>query len=201
MAVVIATLVTFSSPAQALTAEECAQLVDEGVQARADLQKLIAAVADDPSVGSTSDPDTASYVADLIAKSSINVFGFVSASAGSPLELCLPEGTTALTMFSDPVVLWTGPPATAAQPVTVVIPTGTECGEHDLVATGEGAEQRATFTVAGSCTEVLAETVSGALPRTGAEIGRIAALGLALVVIGFSITRRRRQPVDGSVAG
>lgn len=192
IAILCTAFIVMTPAAHALTPEECESLVAEGVQARADLQKLIDRVSEDPSVGNTSDPDTASYVAELIATAGINEFGFASASADAPLDICLPEGTTQVTLASDPVVVWTGPPASANQPVTIEIPAGIECGTHTLRATGDGVDQSVSFVIGGKCTEVKGSTTSSFLPRTGADIGRLVGLGVALIAVGFSISRRRR---------
>ena len=190
---------SWASPVGALTTEECEALVDEGEQARDDLQTLIEAVEDDPSAGDTSDPETQSYVADLLESASINELGFVGADAGEPLDVCLPEGTTKLTMFSDPVVLWEGTATTDAYPVSVTIPSNATCGTHTLSATGPGVERSVQFEVAGSCVAAAGAT-AGFLPRTGAEIGRIVAIGLALVAIGYSMVRSRRARLRAAVA-
>lgn len=206
-ALIIASLVSLTalstvliSPAGALTAQECRALVEEGRQAREDLQKLIEAAADDPSLGNTDDPDIASYVADLIASTQINEFGFVDVNAGEVLELCLPEGTERLTLYSHPIVLWEGLATHDAYPVAVVVPAGIECGDHELRATGDGVDQAVSITIDTNCqvddATVLGETVSRALPRTGAALGQWVAVGLALVVLGYSIVRSRRQAVD-----
>lgn len=199
IAILCTSFIVMAPAANALTDEECASLVAEGSQARTDLQKLIDRVSADPSAGDTSDPDTASYVAELIASAGINEFGFVEASAGAPLDICLPEGTTQVTLASDPVVVWTGPPASADQPVTIQIPASIECGSHTLRATGAGVDKSTSFEVGGSCTKVAGSTVSSFLPRTGAEVGRLVGVGVALIAIGFSISRRRRTVVSDDV--
>lgn len=191
--------------AGALTSEQCEELVEEGAQARADLQKLIEATADTPGGADTSDPAVATYVAELVQSASINAFGFVSGGAGQDLDLCLPEGTDTLTMFSEPVVLWQGLASSDAFPVTVTIPADTECGEHELRATGDGVDERVTFEVGGDCvtaTSALGATTSGGggglLPRTGAEIARVVTLALALIALGYSMVRSRRARIAHS---
>lgn len=183
-----------SSPAGALSESECEALVEEGRQARDDLATLLEAVSDG-STGTTSE-DTGSYVADLLTSAAINEFGFVSADAGAPLELCVPEGTTRLTMFSDPIVLWEGLATSKASPISVVIPAGVSCGLHELAATGNGVDQRVSFEVKGACVAAGSASPSIAgipLPRTGAEIGRTVAVALGLVAVGTVVVRGRRQ--------
>jgi hypothetical protein len=187
----VAVATVLASPAAALTQEECQELIEEGEEAREDLQNLIEKAAEDPSLADgADDPETASYLTELIASTQINEFGFVDAVPGEPLELCLPKGTTQLTLFSDPIVLWEGLATTDAFPVTVTIPVGLDCGDHELRATGDGVDQRATVNIDENCTT--AAGVGGVLPRTGAEIGQWVAVALALIAIGYSIVRSRR---------
>jgi LPXTG-motif cell wall-anchored protein len=183
--------------AGALTGDECADVVAEGTQARGDLAKLIESTQGGSAGGvtTTTSPETASYVAALLSSASINQFGFVSADAGAPLELCVPAGTTKLTLFSDPVVVWEGAATTDAYPVTVTIPLGLECGTHRLQATGPAVDQSVEFTVAGSCTSVQGAVIvrNGlGLPRTGAEIGTTLAVGIGILAAGLAALRARR---------
>lgn len=168
------------------SSSDCGALVAEATQAKADLAKLIASQQNGGATATTT-PEIASYVASVIASASINAFGFVSADAGAPLELCVPAGTTALTMYSTPVVLWTGSASTTNYPVDVVIPAGVDCGTHTLRATGNGVDQSVQFAVNGQCTKVLGVTISNSLSRTGAEIGRALAVALSLLAIGFAV--------------
>jgi hypothetical protein len=198
--IVLSVATALAPSAGALTEAECDTVVAEGKQARDDLAKLIEAVANNPATTNTTSAETGSYVADLLVKAQINEFGFVSADAGAPLELCLPEGTTKLLLFSDPVVLYNGPPASAAQPLTVTIPAGLACGTHTLTASGarNGAEfsESSTFNVAGSCAtpaSVSGGGIRGALPFTGAELGRLVGVSLALIALGYAAVRGARR--------
>jgi LPXTG-motif cell wall-anchored protein len=190
------TLVLTPPSAGALTAEECAEVVAEGKQAREDLAKLIE--SQDPDSTATTSAEIGTYVEELLESAAINQFGFVSADAGAPLELCVPKGTTKLTLFSDPVVLWEGLATTDAFPVTVTIPTSVDCGTHELVATGPGVEQTVETTVGGTCADP--DSDGGALPRTGAEIGTTLGIGVALVAVGWSVLRGRRRQHRSSAA-
>ena len=182
------------STGRALSPDECADLVEEGAEARLDLAKLIEGQADAQGSTGTTDtttPEIASYVAELLESASINVFGFVSADAGAPLDLCLPEGASAVTMFSTPVVLWQGLATADAYPVTVTVPADTACGTHTLQATGAGVDQSVEFVVEGACASD--SGASGlALPRTGAEIVRAVAIALSLIAIGYAVVSARR---------
>ena len=181
----VALVVIDAQPAAAMTPEECAALVAEGQQAREDLAKLI----DSQGTGSTdtTSPELASYLEELLDSAAINEFGFVSADAGAPLELCVPEGTDTVTLFSDPVVLWTGLATTPAYPITVEIPAGIECGTHTIEATGAGVSESVETQVAGACVTTGAGGTD--LPRTGADIGRLVGAGVALIAVGWAVTR------------
>jgi hypothetical protein len=190
----------FAPPAGALTTAECEKLVAEGKQARDDLAALIEAVSKAPATTNTTSAETGSYVADLLVKSQINEFGFVSADGGAPLELCLPEGTTKLVLFSDPIVLYDGPPSVAAQPLTVTIPTGLACGTHTLTASGarDGVDfsESSTFTIAGTCVTPASAGGGGPvgnLPFTGADVGRLVGVALALIALGYAVVRGARR--------
>lgn len=180
-----------AAPAAALTPEECEALVAEGIEAREDLAALIEARNESGSTATTSEA-VGAYVNDLLAKAAINLFGFVSADAGAPLELCLPQGTTTLTMFSEPVVLFQGLVTKKFEPVTVQIPAGTSCGQHTLRATGQGVDQSVTFDVKGACGGTSPDILGVPLPRTGAELARLAAIGVGLTIVGAVVLRGRR---------
>ena len=184
-------VVAFAPPASAeLTTEECQALVEEGEQAREDLAKLIESQGSGAGdTTSTTSAEIGTYVQELLESAAINVLGFVSADAGAPLDVCLPKGTTTLTMFSDPVVLWEGLATTDFYPVTVVIPADAECGTHDMTATG-GETTTVQFTVGGDCVD---PDSGGALPRTGAEIGMTVGIGVALLAVGWAVLRGRRR--------
>jgi len=175
-----------------LSQEECAALVAEGEQARDDLARLIEGQGGGGGSTTTTSPEIASYLADLLDSAAINQFGFVSADAGSPLDLCLPLGTDTLTLYPEGIVLWTGVATTDPYPVTVEIPADAECGAHELVATGPGVSETVDFVVAGTC--VAGNSVSGGtdLPRTGADIGRMVGAGVALIAVGWALYRGRR---------
>jgi hypothetical protein len=196
VAVLAAATLLGASPAGGLTPEECEQLVEEGSQAREDLAGLIEAVTGNTGTTNTTTAEIGAYVADLIATAQINELGFVSADAGAPLEVCVPEGTTKLTMFSEPLVLWEGLATTASYPVSVVIPTSAACGQHTMQATGAGVDKSVAFEVKGACTsagtEVLGVTLPRVLPRTGTELARLVAIGVALTLAGSAAVRGRR---------
>lgn len=177
----------------ALTAEQCASLVAEGQQARDDLATLIAGSTSGGGATTTTTPEIASYVAALVASAAINQFGFVSADGGAPLDLCVPAGTTKITLFSDPIVLWEGLATTAAYPVTVQIPSGLECGTHRIQATGAAVDQSVEFTLSQGCTQVRGVTIARGLPRTGAAIGGTVAVGVGLIALGSAAVRARRS--------
>ncbi len=179
--------------AGALTPEECASLVEEGQQARDDLAKLIEGANSGGGVTTTTTPEIASYVAELAASAAINPFGFVSADAGAPLDLCVPAGTTKITLFSDPIVLWEGVATTDAYPVTVEIPSGLECGAHRIQATGVAVDQSVEFTVSEGCAEVKGVTIVPGLPRTGAAVGGTVATAVGLIALGLAAVRARRS--------
>jgi len=182
-----------SASTHSLTQSECESLVEEGKQAREDLAKLIESQGQNGGTTQTTSEAVGSYVNQLLESSQINEFGFVSADAGAPLDVCLPAGTTKLTMFSEPVVLWEGSATTGIQPVTVTIPADAECGTHTLEATGPSVDESTDFTVGGSCEE--AGAGGGALPRTGAAIGSALALALGLIAVGYAAIRSRRARV------
>jgi len=173
--------------AATLTQAQCAALVAEGAQARDDLAKLLESQGSGGATATTT-PEIASYVAGLLRSASTNIFGFVSAGAGQPLDVCLPKGSTRFTLFSTPVVLWEGLATTDPYPVTVIIPGGTTCGTHTFQATGEGVDQSVQSEVTGACST----RTTGPLPRTGVEIGRYLAVALALIAVGYAVVTARR---------
>lgn len=70
--------------------------------------------------------------------------------------------------------------------VQLTVPSGTSLGGHTLGATGRKADGRslvacAYINVVGGTTT---PTVTGALPRTGSDTGRMAAVGGALILLG-----------------
>jgi hypothetical protein len=186
-----------------LSAAECGALVEEGAQARADLAKLIEgqqAQQGQTGTTNTTSPQIASYVSGLLTSAQINVFGFVSADAGAPLDVCLPAGTTKLTLFSDPVVLWEGVASFAAFPVTVRIPTSVECGAHTMQATGPGVDQSVQLTVGGACAAPGSGAGGGLLARTGADLGRDVGIAVGLLALGYAVISARRAR-SASAAG
>jgi hypothetical protein len=194
--VAMGSVVLLAPPASAeLSPQECAALVAEGEQAREDLAKLIESQGPGGDTTETTSEAIGSYVEGLLESAAINAFGFVSADAGAPLDLCLPKGTDTLTMFcdGDPIVLWEGNATFDAFPVTVQIPADAGCcGTQEMVATGPGVNERVSFTVAGECA-----VAGSSIPRTGAEIGGLLAIGLGCLAIGYAAIRGRRARVGG----
>lgn len=205
------TVLSITPASAALTVDECKSLIEEGELARDDLAKLLAAVeenpdllgGDDTSGGDGGDGgdtfDVGAYVEELTASAAINIFGFVPpVIAGAPLDLCLPEGTTAL-YLDGTLVLWTGLANTDPFPLTVLIPAGIGCSEHTLTAkgtdpeTGQPFERTVTFLVAGDC-----GSSGTTLPVTGAQAGKLLIVAVGLIVLGGAAlvgTRRRTSTV------
>jgi hypothetical protein len=86
----------------------------------------------------------------------------------------------------------------------VVVPA--QCGDNNVTARGPSAAAEAPVTVTGVFNVVCAgappgSVVSkGGLPFTGADIARLAAVALALVIVGFVIVRVMRRRRDSEAA-
>ena len=110
-----------------------------------------------------------------------------------------PGSSVDCVLCSTPVLLGTFPADDSGNVArAVVVPNGTSLGAHTVACAG--ARVNGIQQVAYAPLNVTSSTISGSLPTTGSDNGRLIAIGAALVVLGgaavFGSVRARRPAAN-----